>query len=209
MKSYRIWMLLLTAAGLAMLAGCETVESDHPLSPPRTAVVDKRLEGMWKNTEKKETGYIYVAYGLGRTGSILQIELADMKEPQINPTKMNFYVTHTPRNDYLNYYRVINYAEGKAEKNRWGTYQFAKYRFNWLEQLILSYPDINVFSDAVKDGKLKGEVTYQTNKDATGKIEKSPSDVHLTDSSEHILDFVEQSKNAFVEWRKMNRVGGL
>jgi len=206
----RLLLLTLLAVPL-LLAGCDSVESVHPLSSPRSALPDPRLEGMWRAPATSGTSgntYLYIAFHSRAAGTIFTI--SNDKTDGLQTFKYDFFVTHTPRHDYMNFSNLVVTPDKNGELSSQllqpGRYSFAEYHFNWLGQLRISQVEGAAFSDAVKNGKLRGETQY-----AIVNKKETPVGVLLTDSPAHILSFIESSKPKDVfstPPAPFNRIGG-
>ena len=186
-----------------LMTGCVTVESKNPLSSPRLAVPDKRLEGLWRNGDGKAgSGYLYIAYRPHGEASVLSFGPDD--KSGIGTMQYDFFVTHGPKHDYLNLSHAVDHMQGAIHRDRSGNYTFVEYHFTWLGQLVYRQVEGGTFSQAVEHGKLRGKLTYD-------KKTKGVTNTLLTDSSEHILKFIESSKPEDVLGapQKYSRIGGL
>jgi hypothetical protein len=195
----RLSFLILPAA-LLFLAGCSSVESVKPLSSPRAAVPDHRLEGLWGSTDKGSSGYIYIAYPahIG-TGSLMAFGQNDKRG--IGKYEEDFFVTRTAKHNYMNMNHTVIHTDGEVHLDRSGHYSFAAYHFTLRGQLVYAMANPDAFAKAVQTGKLRGKLTYDKNKNVT--------DTLLKDSSERILAFIESSKpgDLFSPATKMNKLG--
>lgn len=196
----RLAFLILPAAFM-LLCGCAPVESEKPLSSPQTALRDPRLEGLWRSDEKDSSGYLYVAYrGHGGIGSLMSFGKDDTDG--IGSYRADFFATHTAKRDYVNLNHQVAHMNGDEQTDRSGHYSFAEYHFTLRGQLVYSTVTGEAFAKAVEAGKLKGNVTYDKNKNVTGTL--------LKDSAEHILAFIESSKpsDIFGPATRLTRISG-
>jgi len=179
--------LLLLLAILPLFAGCGVVVSKNPLSSPHGAVRDKRLEGMWRVEDGKGVyRYVFIAYNPAGNGVIYQLEKTGTSGPGLSTATYVFFVTRTPKDNFLNIREGAPNNQLASTVTGSGAYMFAEYHFTWLGQLSYSMVAASdAFGNAIDSGKLKGKVERDKNK---------VTDVLLTDSSKHILDFIESSK---------------
>lgn len=168
---------------LPLLSACSTVESERPLSPPRLAVRDPRLEGLWRARGKDLTMYTYIAYGPKGEGSMVDFGKDDTGAMSMSA---DFFVTRTGKHEYLNLSNRLGSAHGHAHTDHPGTYTFTEVRFTWLGRLVITSVDGAGFAKAVKEGRLRGRVIEDKKGNAT--------DTLLKDSGERILGFIEGAK---------------
>jgi hypothetical protein len=177
-------------AVLPLLSGCAVTESEKPLSPPASAVPDKRLEGLWRADGKGESGYLYISYGVKATGSVMAF--GKDTGSGMGSAQYDFFVTRTAKHNYVNLshgvFRDPDALFGSPEDPE--AYIFAEYHFSWTGQLVYSLVTGDAFVKAVEAGKLRGKVFYDD--------QKRPINALLKDSPKRILDFIESSKPADV-----------
>jgi len=197
----RIQPLILLAI-LPLFSACSIVQSKYPLAPRSSAVRDGRLEGLWEaDLGKGEFQYVFFTYHAGSSdGSIMEFKKNDAGS--ISSAHYDFYVTRTSKHDYLNVTNGHTDNEQDFPVGKPGTYSFAEYHFNWMGRLVYSMVGGDAFAKAVDEGKLKGKVDRDNKKNVTA--------IYLTDSSKHILNFIESSKpqDVFQSTAKLTRVGG-
>jgi hypothetical protein len=173
----RFLPLFLLAVSL-LLSAC-AVESEKPLSSPRYADRDPRLEGLWRvKLDEKDIVYFYIAYGPGADGSIM---LFGKDKTGMSTMSWDFFVTRTPKHAYLNMIPLIEVNHGHVRSRPSKMNTFAEYRFSWSGQLVVSSVGGEVFSKAVKEGKLHGKTDPFT---TTISHERS----------ERVLAFIETSR---------------
>jgi len=190
----RILPLILLAASL-LLSGCTSgVVSKNPLSSPKFATTDPRLEGLWR--AKVGSGYDYFAFGkVSAKGINLFLQFGKPGD-LASSNSTNFFVTRTPRHSYLNisndYERDANADKPSLNQD---DYTFLEYHITNRGDLILSWLDPDIFTKAIAAGKLRGN--------------SNSSYPYLTDSSDHILTFIEASdpKKMFFPLSKLTRTG--
>ncbi|HEX4086167.1 MAG TPA: hypothetical protein VHY22_14725 [Chthoniobacteraceae bacterium] len=185
---------------LTLLSGCVSMESVNPLSSPRAAKADYRLEGMWRSKDDKSTSYLMLSYRKKGLGSLIYVSADD--SGAIDTLREDFFVTHTAAGDYLNLTNGVYAVDGKAHRDHPGPYTFAKYRFSWLGRLMTAGINSDSFVTAVQHGTLKGKLTRDNKGNVTNLL--------LTDSSARILHFIESSKpgEIFAKETRFEKVGG-
>jgi hypothetical protein len=197
----RIRPLILLAI-LPLFSACSVVQSKNPLSPRSSAVRDGRIEGLWQeDLGKGSFQYVFFTYHAGRNdGSIMEFKKNDVGS--VSSAQYDFFVTRTPKHDYLNVTNGHTDNEQTFPVGRPGSYSFAEYHFNWMGRLVYSMIGGNGFAKAIDEGKLKGIVERDSKKNITA--------IYLTDSSKRILDFIESSKpqDVFDSTAKLTWVGG-
>jgi hypothetical protein len=197
----RILPLVLLAACL-LFAGCSTgVVSKNPLSSPKAAIADPRLEGLWR--ARDGSCYEYFAFGNhSNRGDNLLLRFEKSGNQLGSSNSMKFFVTRTKAHSYLNMNHDYG-RDGNEEKPSLNQddYTFLEYYFSKRGDLVVSEPNDDLFKTAVKDGKLQGQVS---DKDSWGP------NPYLTDSSDHILTFIESSDPKEIFWPayKFVRIGG-
>jgi hypothetical protein len=177
---------ILSLALFPILSGCGVVQSVQPLSSPRMAVADKRLEGLWRETGVRGNVYYYFSFAADSHGTVM-IFGTDPKSG-FAQFKYDFFVTPAGKEGYLNLsHLVTDGPNGAFFKPEGDNYFFAKYRFNWLGQLEYWPVMGDVFGKAVESHKLRGKADYD-------KQDDSYDNIYLTDSSQHVFDFINSSK---------------
>ena len=185
----RVFLLTLPLA----LSGCG-VEADRPLSSPRYAERDPRLEGLWRANLEKNTFYFYVAYGPGAYGSIL---LFGKDEKGMSAGTFDFFVTRTSKRTYLNLRPRVEIAADRLRPQKSRMYRFEEYHFSWFGQLVVSDLNGEAFSKAIDQGILHGKV--------------DPFEVTISHTpSDRILSFIESSKpeDVFKKAYTATKIGG-
>jgi hypothetical protein len=178
---------ILLLAILPILSGCGMVQSRQPLSSPSAAVPDKRLAGLWQ-TDIGKDGHCYYYFAIGARGNgTVMIFGADPKTG-FGQMKYDFFVTPARKEGYMNLsHLVTSGTDSGFFKPDGDNYFFVKYRINWLGQLEYWPVMGDVFGRAVTNHKLRGKADYDKQHDSYGNI-------YLTDSGQHILDFINSSK---------------
>lgn len=179
----RLFILL---AILPLFSACTVVQSKNPLGPRSSAVRDERLEGLWQHdVGKGKFEYAFFTYhDRSSDGSIMEFTKNDAG--RISTAQYDFYVTRTSKHDYLNLTSGHSDNEEIFPVGTHGSYSFAEYHINWMGRLVYSMIGGNGFANAVDQGKVKGKV----DRGSKGAVDS----IYLTDSSRHILDYIESSK---------------
>jgi hypothetical protein len=207
----RILPLILLAASL-LLSGCvDDVVSVQPLSSPKTATPDSRLEGLWR--AKDGSGYDYFAFGRhagqgNGANLLLKFGSSGANSPENDQigwsNSMNFFVTRTKNHRYLNMSKDYErYGGDNNPRLNQDDYVFLEYHFSKRGDLLLSTLSNDFFTKAINDKKLRGEVIDES-------FIINTSYPYLTDSSDHILSFIEASdpEKIFISPTKFTRIGG-
>jgi hypothetical protein len=179
MRALSLFALFITF----LLSAC-AIESDRPLSSPRYAPRDQRLEGLWRAKVGEDAIYFYIAYGPDGHGSILSF---GRDKDGMGTMLWNFFVTRTARHAYLNMTSLVSVDRGHVHQSPSKTYMFVEYRFSWRGQLVASLVGGEVFSKAIKEGKLHGKtdlfttsISHETSKRVLGFIDTAkPEDVFM------------------------------
>jgi len=197
---------VLLLAILPMLSGCGVVQSVQPLSSPRAAVADKRLAGLWEEKDGKDSRmYLYFSFAADGHGTLMMFG-TDPKTG-LGQIKYDFFVTPAGKGGYLNLSHETEEGTGQTGffKPDGDNYFFVKYRNNWMGQLEYWPVAGDAVGKAVDSHMLRGRTVYD-------QKHQLYTNIYLTDSSRHILDFLETSKLAQTLWAteptKLNWVGG-
>jgi hypothetical protein len=187
---------------LPMFSACTIAQSKNPLGPWSAAVRDERIEGLWRGDggNGKFQYVFFTFHEKSPDGSVMEFGKDDAGS--IATARYDFYITRTPKHSYLNVTNGHSDNEQLFPVGEKGTYIFAEYHFNWMGRLIYSFVGGDGVAKAVDEGKLKGKV----DRDSKGAL----NDITLTDTSKHILDFIESSKprDVFELTTKLTWVGG-
>lgn len=181
---------------LILLSSCSLPTSIHPLSPPEKARHDKRLEGTWISlTEDRDVVYFNVEK---TNGNLTKAEVIETKKDG-KIDKMT-YVIFSTIVDNINY---LNIREEQTDDNsppENGSYIFARYEFLGSDNLSIYFIDRDQCVNAIKSGSLIGKITYKrtaipesSSKERLSEDRKAIYSVQITDTSEHILNFIKNS----------------
>jgi hypothetical protein len=159
--------LLTLAASLCLLLSSCVATSDNPLSPPETAHADPALLGNWLNTVDQETYRITAKQGPWMHVDVIAKTGAKMDS-------YDFYATTIGKNSFA------NVADPNGSKAK--AYTFIRYSLSGKSTLTIWSMSSEVCAAAIKSGKLKGTIGE----------DKDP-DVHLTNSSAELTQFIQNS----------------
>jgi hypothetical protein len=152
---------------LLLLSSCTFVTTQQPLSSAREPIDRDKFEGAWLSEE--EVVFIrFAANGVARLAGL------DWKDDQFQMVQGEMIITRGKKNNYIS---VRFQEEGKWQAR----YYLLQYEFTDRGDLLLWFPNEDVFAKAVEDGMLQGEV----------KTEPYRDDIFITDSPEKVLRFIE------------------
>jgi hypothetical protein len=170
------------ALGVALcflLTSCE-VDSENPLGSPESAQIDRRLLGDWVaqngdivHFSAKDAHWMATSTTPKAPESPDSSSASKKSEPDL------FFVTAIGDDTYLNM--------RSADKGSKTTYSLFRYTITPDQTLHMWGLSQDEMASAVRAGKLKGSVLERG---TTGKPPHTDVDVHLTDSSEHLVKFV-------------------
>jgi len=175
----RYFYFLLGAALCLLLTSC-VVDSENPLGSSESAQIDQCLLGDWiaPNGDiihfSAKDAHWMVALTTSKSSGSSDNSTANQKpEPNL------FFVTTIGDDSYLNMRSV-----GEGSKVTYSLYRYTIAPDQTLHMWGLSQDEM---AAAVRAGKLKGTVREQG---TTGHPPHTDVDVHLTDSSEHLVKFI-------------------
>lgn len=163
-------------------------ESEHPIAPPDAAKSDPRLLGSWINVAEDGYAVFHVLTDPDRSPEweVISVEL-DFEG--IGETE-NYvvHVTQLPQASYLN---VLVRGDETG-------YLIGRYEFTGSDKLAVRFAEAEKLAEAVRSGKLKGEVRPESGSD----------DVRITAGSEEWQAFLATaSDDLFGEPMSFERVG--
>lgn len=174
-------------AGALLLAACFP-ESKNPLSSPAASDIDEHLSGVFAQrdkTGKEDPAYWHFHYhrtassAPGKFRDTPLLEVMSVSHTRDGGLKTNRYLalaTHLGGHHYLSF---IDFS-GTRTDGQPRTYGFARYEVNWRGEIRIWLANNNAFAQAIKTGKLRGNV----------KTRKTGDDVELTDTTAHLAAFV-------------------
>ena len=177
MKPYLNWVL--SAAPCLLLTSC-VIDSENPLGSPKSAQIDQRLLGDWiaqngdiVHFSAKDAHWMVAVTTPKSSGSSDSSTLNQKPEPNL------LFVTTIGDDSYLNMRSV-----GEGSKV---TYSLFRYTITPDQTLHMWGLSQDQMAAAVRARRLKGTVHEQG---TTGHPSHSDVDVHLTDSSEHLVKYI-------------------
>jgi len=187
MKKY----LLLVAAIAIFLPACCPMVSVHPLSEPDG--LDDRLFGVWRPVSP-EGERVYLHVGKESDTIMVALSVEHLDAGRLDTARMPFFLTRAKKNDYWN----IRYedVEDNLAKGYAGFF-FMKYTFPDDDTLLVYQLDRKAVINAIKTGKLKGQITYKAQKTSpaaqlkTLPAKKNVNCVTITEESMSLLKFIE------------------
>lgn len=180
---------------LMLLAACCPDTSVQPLSAVEQAKYDKRLEGTWINkSDDSEITYFHV--GKADANLTQGITVGLRKDGKLEHTVFTFFPTIIDNQQYLNVKANELFKDLPPEKSG---YIIVRYKFRGNDIVSIYCMDNNIFAQAITAGQLKGKLFFEKkfcfkeghNVPTEGK--KKIDCVHLTDSSENILNFIKNN----------------
>jgi hypothetical protein len=152
---------------LLLLSGCSFVTTSQPLSSAPEPIDQDKFEGAWLSEE--EVVFIrFAASGVAHLAGL------DWKDDQFQMVQGELIIIRGEKGNYLS----VRLQEEGEWQNR---YYLIQYEFTDEGDLLLWFPNEDVFAKAVEDGLLQGEV----------KTERHRDDIFITDTPEKILRFIE------------------
>jgi len=152
---------------LLALSGCSFVTTQHPLSSAPEAVDRDKFEGAWLSEE--EVVFIrFASNGVARLAGL------DWQEDRFQMLQGEMIITGAKKGNYLS----VRFEEEGKWQNR---YYLIQYKFTDQGDLLLWFPNEDIFAKAVEGGLLAGEV----------KPEAHHDDIFITDAPGKVLHFLE------------------
>ena len=192
-----------------LITSCCPPSSIHPLSSPKEAQYEKKLEGTWYYKEGNgRPGYFHI----GRAKENLTKAIVIEQDGSLGFSVLMMFPTVISENNFLNIKIKQVDEEFPHEHNG---YFFAKYQFTGDDSLLISLMDIDGFAKGIQDGKIKGEITYKKPATPEGSKKKQQSKeskvincLKITDESENIVKFIKDSniRDLFPKEFKLKRL---
>jgi len=152
---------------LLALSGCSFVTTQQPLSSAPEPIDRDKFEGSWLSEE--EVVFIrFAASGVARLAGL------DWQDDRFQMVQGEMIITRGKEGNYLS----VRFEEEGKWQNR---YYLVQYKFTDQGDLLLWFPDEDVFAKAVEDGLLAGEVKPEAHRD----------DIFITDAPEKVLHFLD------------------
>ena len=169
--------------------------SDEPLSSPRYAYRDSRLEGLWKTEGEKNVIYVYAVYDARGRGSMLVFGRDE--KGGIGHDYWDYLITRTSKHTYLNVSPRDPISRRQLQSSHGKAYVFFEYHFSWFGEVVLSPVGGPAFSEAIEKKKLHGRNEFLT----TTISRENP---------ERILQLLENSKpkDVLMSGFRVRKIGG-
>jgi len=152
---------------LLALSSCSFVTTQQPLSSAPEPIDRDKFEGAWLSEE--EVVFIrFAANGVARLAGL------DWQNDRFQMLQGEMIITRGKKGNYIS----VRFEEEGKWQNR---YYLIQYEFTDQGDLLLWFPNEDVFAKAVEDGLLAGEV----------KPEAHHDDIFITDAPEKVLHFIE------------------
>jgi hypothetical protein len=207
---YRLKISLFLFFSLTLTSCCPLTSLNH-LSDPDKAEYDQRIEGSWKLQDDKQ-GFLHI--GKGPDNKTLMVLVGYKSGGEVEFNTYNVFPTIVGDQNYLNFNNEELFDKSIKEGIR--GYTFIKYELLNPKTLVFSIINNEPVIEAIKTGKLKGEITYkkavvekENRKDAPQQNKaKTPYCVKITDSSDNIINFFQSvdSKELFEDFYKFTRI---
>ena len=180
---------------LSFLSACCPLTSVHPLSNPDKATFDDRLKGTWKLQKEGDTVFLHIGKLKDNKTQVVSIEHTD--SGNLVTVAASMFPTEIKGNHFMNLNAIkVEFIERSNEiPPDEGGYYFFKYNFKDKDSFSFSMINENIVADAIKKGKLKGEIKkkpVRPNKGDIIKIEKIVC-TSITDSTENLVRFFRET----------------
>jgi len=192
----RIILLAILMTSLVFLGGCFCpLTSVNPLSDPQNAKYDKRLEGAWQSVST-DGDLEFIHFGKDDEKKTRMVIIEHMHNGKIDFSTLTVFPTIINGKGYLNV-NVEDLFEEFSEDI--SGYIFMKYELLDKNTLTLSFLEEKPIVEAIKSGKLAGEITYEKKDikkgDEGGSSQQSKKKTikcaKLSDSSDNILKYIQ------------------
>lgn len=212
MKYLAIAVALIVMMGSLPLISCCPI-SQHPLSDPKDAAYDKRLEGSWLiKTDDGRNAFLH--FGKMKDNLTKVISVENKENGDLDYSVYAMFPTFIDNAQYMN---IIFDEVSKGVPKEIKGYELAKYELaEDNNTLIFSFMSMRPLAEAVKSNILMGNIRYD--KPATpleGNKERANSEttdsircVTITDTPDNIIKFIKASDQnvLFPNPLKLNRV---
>ncbi len=188
--------LLFLGLSVCLLAsGC--VDSENPLSDPKTAKLDERLAGIWREVGKDHTTYYHIGQARGKLskGVMLVVSVLHAKG-EVSPLEYLAFPTVLGGKNYLNVIHLPErelgmVLEGKYDWSEISHYMILQYHVDG-DKLSAWSMDAKAKTKAIKDGKIKGHL--ETN--------ERMSESKFTDTTENLARFFTEAGDSLFSSEK-------
>jgi len=192
----RINLLAILMTSIVFLGGCFCpLTSVNPLSDPQNAKYDKRLGGAWQSVSP-DGGLEFIHFGKDDEKKTQMVIIEHMNSGKIDLSTLTVFPTIINGKGYLNV-NVEDLFEEFSEDI--SGYIFMKYELLDKDTLTLSFLEEKPIVEAIKSGKLEGEITYEKKDIKKGdegdsskqNKKKTIKCAKLSDSSDNILKYIQ------------------
>ena len=172
---------------LMLLSACFCpLTSVNPLSDPQHATYDERIEGAWQ-LMSGDDGLVFLHFGRGDDEKTAMISIEHKNNGKIDVLTFSVFPTMFDDQSYLNFNIKELFKEFGEELSG---YTFMQYRLSNNDTLTLSLIDEKPIIEAIKSGKLKGDISYKQT-DSKQSNKKSIKCVRIKDSSNRLIKFIQ------------------
>lgn len=189
---------------LLLLTSCFCpLTSVNPLSDPQHAIYDERIEGAWQLISE-DKDLVFLHFGRGEVKKTKMISLEHKRNGDIDVVTFSVFPTLVDNQSYLNFNIRELFKEFDKELNG---YTFMKYMLTNANTLTLSQIEEKQIVEAIKSGKLKGDISYKQTEDKQSN-KKPTKCVKITDSSNNIIQYFQtvDSKKLFPKPMVFNKI---
>lgn len=179
---------------IAFISSCFCpLTSVNPLSDPLNAKYDDRIEGAWQFVSQ-DGDLVFLHFGKGNEKKTQMISIEHKDNGKIDFLTFTVFPTIVNGQSYLNLNIEELFEEFSEELSG---YTFMKYQLSDTDTLALSHINEQPIIEAIKSGKLEGEITYKKtvikegneNKVLQQNRKKAVKCVKITDSSNNIIKY--------------------
>ena len=169
-----------------IFSGCCPTTSLHPLSDSSNLKFDERLSGAWHAEIEDSNAYLHIGKGKDNYTQIQYIE--HKKDGTMDKASFIAFPTFIAGDNFLNIQLAL-LPEGKFDG-----YIFVMYDLLDNDRLSLFNWDEEIFENAIREGRLKGDITEKLdeyNGEQGQRLKGKSECVRITDDAEHIIQFIE------------------
>jgi hypothetical protein len=149
-----------------VMVACAPSESENPLSDPKTATVDTRLEGLWVGA--MDQGVAYLHFAAKEAGAMDLVIVVCQPKEGADLLQFEFSSTALGDSSYMNLRERTSTSMNGNKGELSPTYIFAKYDLAPDGTLSISYLDDDLVKSAIEAGAItgndKGGLTAPTEK---------------------------------------------
>ncbi len=171
-----------------ILLSCGSVLSVQPLSDPKKAKFDKRVEGVWNC--KIDSSEVYLHFGKENDNKTQILSVEHKADGVIDFAQFTMFPTIIDNEYYMNLQVKESSIDFPNSKN---LYIIVKYKINKTNTLSLFLIDEDKVKDSIKKGDLKGNIpdySLKKNGDSDKKFIVLNNFIEITDSSHNIAEYI-------------------